>query len=65
MNIYTEITKKMLYKIENENYQFVIPDGVTVEKTHGNRGYTMQCDDDIKGEMIEAVENLGLAWQEI
>lgn len=63
--IYAEITSKQLNRIEKDgDLQFCFPDGVTMERKWGSKGFTLTCDNEhISDILVDGLDDTGLAWQ--
>ena len=64
MEAYTEISNKLLHKIEQEGYNLNVPSGVTIKRKQGSRVCYFECDDSIKNELIDFLDDNGINWQD-
>ena len=65
MEIYAEITKKILGLVEGGNFKLDLPSGVDLKRKSGSRACYFECQDESsKEELIDLLENRGISWQE-
>jgi len=65
MEIYAEITKKILNAVEKDGYKLTLPSGVSLRRKKGSRACYIECvDDEVKEELIDFLEQSGINWQE-
>ena len=64
MEIYAEINKKTLAKLES-GFCFAIPAGVTMSRRKNSRGCLFECSDDYAlSELRDLLDLSGISWQE-
>ena len=64
MDIYAELTKKQLESLES-GAKFNVPSGVSVNRKSGSRACYFVCNDKQSyREMVEALEDVGISWQD-
>jgi len=63
--IYAEVTSKQLRQIEVDGeLQFCFPDGVTMKRKWGSKGFTLTCaDKHVSDILVAGLDDTGLAWQ--
>jgi len=63
--IYAEVTSRQLRHIEVDgDLQFCFPEGVTMERKWGSKGFTLTCDDEsVSDVLVSGLDNTGLSWQ--
>jgi hypothetical protein len=64
MEIYAEISSKMLKEIEDGN-DLVLPSGVTISRKKGSRVCNFECDEISKQDMVEFLDDNQISWQEL
>ena len=57
MEIYAEINKKMLKKIEEDGTDLILPSSVKMNRKQGSRACYFECDKDIKNDLIGFLDN--------
>ena len=63
--IYAEVTSRQLRQIEVDgDLQFCFPEGVTMERKWGSKGFTLTCDNEsVSDVLVSGLDNTGLSWQ--
>ena len=64
VEIYAELTNKLLRKIEHEGYVFALPDGVELVRKKGSRCCLFTVDKFDKEFLQELLDQMGMTWQE-
>lgn len=65
MEIYAEISNKLLREIEEMGKNLDLPSGVTMQRKPGSRACYLECDEFSKDELVEFLESNGISWQVI
>ena len=65
MEIYAEISHRLLNKIENKNYFLDFPKEVKVNRKLGSRSLYLEFDDSIEEYVLDILERNGITWQEL
>jgi len=65
MDIYAEITKKMVQLLDGDYYEFDLPEGIMVERRMGSIGCHFTCENkESHDELVELLDGDGIPWQE-
>ena len=64
MEIYAEITKKMLEEI-NDGKKMIVPLGISLRRKEGSRACYFECGEGNEQILMDFLDANGLAWQEI
>ena len=65
MELYAELTNKLLKKIDEEDYVFVLPDGVSLTRKAKSRCCFFEVDDADSETLIDLLDRQGIPWQEM
>ncbi len=63
MEIYAEISHRLLDKIENKNYILEFPKEVKVNRKINSRSLYLEFDDSIKDYVVDILDKNGITWQ--
>ncbi len=63
MEIYAELSRKIMNQIENEGYNMPLPSGVTLKRKKGSRACFFECDDSNKEDLIDFLDSMQISWQ--
>ena len=63
MEIYAEISQKIMREIEDFGKDFILPEGVKWSRRWGSRACYLECDDDTKETLIDFLNNHSVTWQ--
>ena len=65
--IYAEITSKQLNQIEVVgDLQFCFPEGVSMERKWGSKGFHLTCDSEhVSDILVAGLEDTGLSWHTV
>lgn len=62
--IYTELSRKQLKKIQSGELYICLPDGVKMINKNGSRSLYFYCEDEnIFTQLVEGIEGSGLNWE--
>jgi len=65
MEIYAELTRKQLIKIESGEMKFVLPSELSMIRRNGSRACFFETEDDYQLEQFKNnLDNLGINWQD-
>ena len=66
MDIYAEITKRDLKRIEDGRFNILsgLPSGSSVKRKRGSRACFIECDSDDASDVAEFLDDNGISWQE-
>lgn len=62
MEIYAEISRKMLGKIESGS-GLNLPSNIYINRKQGSRACYFECDESHKNDLISFLDNNGMSWQ--
>jgi peptidoglycan/xylan/chitin deacetylase (PgdA/CDA1 family) len=63
MEIYAEISHRLLDKIKNKNYILEFPKEVKVNRKTNSRSLYLEFDDSIKDYVVDILDKNGITWQ--
>ena len=65
MELYAELTNKLLKKLEEENFVFSLPEGVTLTRKQGSRCCFFECEETEEENLKDLLDRQGIPWQEM
>ena len=63
MEIYAEISRKILQDIESNGNTLSLPYGISMSRKNGSRACTFECSSGNKEDLIDFLDNKGISWQ--
>lgn len=63
MEVYAEISKKLFRQFEEGSSDWILPDGVKLNRKHGSRACFFECDDSMSEELTDFLDSKGVSWQ--